>query len=412
MIIPSIDIMSGKAVQLRQGSELLLTDPRDPRDIVVEFARYGQVAIVDLDAALGTGENTELIAECCRLAPCRVGGGIRSDEAVKEWIKRGARKVVIGTKATPEFLQQFPRDWLIAAIDARGQEVVVKGWTETTSNTVLDQARLLEPFCSEFLFTQVEMEGMLGGADMATAKVLRNAVDIPVTIAGGISSINEIQELEDMGCNSQLGRAIYENKLNLAEIWQQVIRFDASGLVPTIAQDAVTKDILMLAYSSAESLVRALSSGQGWYYSRSRKELWCKGATSGNTQKLVSASWDCDRDTIVFSVIQQGPACHRNTPTCFGDRDDNVLIELENTLRKRKNAENRQPYTCRLFDSPDLVAAKLREEIAEVIEAKAHKDITWEAADVLYHLLVRMYAAGVTMNDVSAELRSRFKPSQ
>ena len=404
--------MNGKAVQLRQGSELLLTDPRDPRDIAVEFARYGPVAIVDLDAALGTGENTELITECCRLAPCRIGGGIRTAESVKNWIKRGAKKVVIGTKATPEFLKQFPREWLIAAIDARGQDVVVKGWTETTDNKVLNQARILEPFCSEFLFTQVELEGMLKGADMETAKALRSAVDIPITVAGGISSIDEIRQLEELGCNSQLGRAIYENKLGLAEIWQRTIRFDGSGLVPTIVQDAVTKDVLMLAYSNAESLSKALSTGQGWYYSRSRKELWCKGATSGNTQKLLSASWDCDRDTVLFSVVQQGPACHRNTPTCFGDRGDNVLTELENTLQKRKNSDNRQPYTCKLLDNSDLVAAKLREEIEEVIEAKAPKDITWEAADVLYHLLVRMHAAGVTMTDVLAELRSRFKPSQ
>lgn len=140
MIIPSIDIKNGKVVQLRQGRETVLIDRRPPAELARYFTRFGPVAVIDLDAALGIGSNTELVAECCRVARCRVGGGIRSEEDVRRWIRRGAEKVIIGTAATPEFLRRFPRDWIIGAVDARNEEVVVEGWQKPTGKNVHELA--------------------------------------------------------------------------------------------------------------------------------------------------------------------------------------------------------------------------------------------------------------------------------
>lgn len=426
MIIPSIDIAGGRAVQLKQGAEHLLTSPRDPVDLARDFARYGPVAVVDLDAARETGDNRDVVAACCRAAPCRVGGGIRSADRVRAWIKAGAEKVVIGTAASPELLQKFPPDWLIVALDALGRDVVDHGWTRSSGCDVLERARELAPYCGEFLFTQVQREGMLAGPDLETAAALREQTDRPITLAGGIRNAEDIAAIEALGMNAQIGRAIYEGSLNLTEAFVAQIRFDANGLVPTVVQSAADRQILMLAYSSAESLRQALNEGRGWYCSRSRGSLWRKGETSGHTQRLLRARYDCDRDTVLFVVEQTGPACHTNAYACFGvagppapptTSPEAILTALEQTLRRRKSSVADRgvtdpptpSYTQQLLGDPGRLAAKLREEIEEVITAPDRDNLTWECADVLYHLLVKMTADGVLLRDVANELRSRFR---
>lgn len=408
MIICSIDIMGGKVVQLRQGRDLILTDPRPPAELAAYFARFGPVAVVDLDAALGRGDNRELIESCCRVAPCRVGGGIRSHDDVRNWIKRGARQVVIGTRATPEFLRELPREWIVAALDAKGDDVVVRGWTEQSGCKLVDQAKRIAPHCAEILFTQVQQEGTLGGAAIEQAITLRDAVDVPITVAGGVANSDEVSRLIGEGFSVQLGRALYEGHIDPIDTWIQQVSFDDKGLVATIAQDDRTHSVLMLAYSNADSLKNALTDGCGWYYSRSRGELWRKGATSGHTQRLVAARWDCDRDAVLFEVEQSGPACHLGRDTCFGPRPLSVLSDLERTINQRKSSDATASYTKKLIDNPDLVAKKLREEIEEVIEATEPDHIAWECADVLYHLMARMSAADISFERVTNELRSRF----
>jgi phosphoribosyl-ATP pyrophosphohydrolase len=182
------------------------------------------------------------------------------------------------------------------------------------------------------------------------------------------------------------------------------------GLVPTIVQERRSRDVLMLAYSNAESLRRALTRGEGWYYSRSRQTLWQKGETSGHVQKLASARWDCDRDTVRFLVDQTGPTCHLGRPTCFGDGDHDVLGQLERLIALRRDGPPTGSYTQQLLLDPDRVSGKLREEVEEVITATSSFDVAWECADVLYHLMVHMAAARVDLDAVLRELRSRFKP--
>ncbi len=409
MIIPSIDIMNGKVVQLKQGRENILTDPRDPAELARYFGRFGPVAVIDLDAAMGKGSNTDHVMACCQVAQCRVGGGVRTKEDVLLWIRRGAEKVIIGTSATPEFLKQFPREWLIAAVDARDGQVVVEGWQKSTGKNVCDLANGLAPFCSELLYTCVEREGMLGGAAMETALAMANAVDVPITVAGGISTVDELSRLIAAGCNVQIGRAVYEQRIDLAEAWVRQIAFGESGLVPTIVQDATSGVVRMLAYSNAESLGMALRSGEGWYFSRSRSQLWHKGESSGNTQELVRARWDCDRDAVVFQVNQTGPTCHTGQANCFGTVEMDTLGQLDTTLTRRANEEDTGSYTQRLLKDPQLVDAKLREEIEEVIEAESTDDVAWEVADVIYHVLVKARSRGVSLARVCNELRSRMR---
>jgi phosphoribosyl-ATP pyrophosphohydrolase/phosphoribosyl-AMP cyclohydrolase len=316
MIVPSIDIMDGRAVQLRQGREKML-DGGAPKKLIVEFRKYGDVAVIDLDAAMGKGSNRELVCELCEMADCRVGGGIRDVETAQAYIDAGAKSIIIGTAATPGFLRKLPREKTIVALDTSGGEVVVEAWRKGTGRLPADMAAEMEEYCSGFLYTIVDKEGMLQGTDLEAIEKLKSATSNRVTAAGGITTIEEIKKLEAMNVDSQLGMAVYTGKLCLAEAFTAVVDFDkGGGLVPTIVTD-VDGTVLMLAYSNSQSLLSTFKTGRGTYWSRSRKELWVKGATSGNIQELVSARYDCDRDTLLFTVHQQGPACHLGKRSCF-----------------------------------------------------------------------------------------------
>ena len=158
MIIPSIDLQNGHAVQLIGGREKAL-DAGDPRPIAERFGRVGEVAVIDLDAALGTGSNQQTILDLLGQAPCRVGGGIRDLETARFWLDAGARKIILGTAAEPELLDQLPRDRVIAALDAVDGEIVVEGWTQKTGRGVLDRMQELKPYVGGFLVTN-RMLGM------------------------------------------------------------------------------------------------------------------------------------------------------------------------------------------------------------------------------------------------------------
>ncbi len=179
------------------------------------------------------------------------------------------------------------------------------------------------------------------------------------------------------------------------------------GYVPTIVCDAHTGRPLMLAYSTRESLAISLSTKSATYWSRSRRELWRKGATSGHTQRVCEVMADCDRDTILMYVEQTGPACHTGSPTCFGEPPFSWQALYERLAARDERSEG--SYTARLLRDPDLLAAKIEEEAREVIDAPTRENLAWECADLLYFMTVRMRRDGVTIDDVMSQLAARVK---
>jgi len=405
MIVPSIDLQGGHAVQLI-GGETRALDAGDPRPIARRFGLVGEMAVVDLDAALGKGSNAAAIADLLDIAPCRVGGGIRDVASAISWLDRGALKVVLGTAARPEVLKDLPRERVIAALDARHGEVVVEGWRKRTGQRVLDRIAELRDLVGGFLVTFVEREGRLQGTDLDFAKEIRAATgDADLTIAGGITSAEEVAELDRLGCDAQVGMALYTGKLELAEAFAAPLESDRpDGLWPTVVVDE--RDVALgLCYSDLASLRAALERGQGVYHSRSRG-LWIKGATSGATQELLRIDLDCDRDCLRFTVRQQPPGfCHLNTRTCWGE--DSGLGSLARRLAARKLAAPAGSYTARLFADPDLLGAKLREEANELAAAEARAEVIHEAADVLYFVLTQLARHGVELAEIERALDRR-----
>lgn len=195
------------------------------------------------------------------------------------------------------------------------------------------------------------------------------------------------------------------------------LKYNADGLIPAIVQDHYTKQVLMLAYMNEESLKISMEEGYTCFYSRSRQELWRKGATSGNTQQIVSIRTDCDKDTLLVDVIKNGPACHTGAESCFfepvfGDEADAFSYDnLYQMLVGRKVEKKEGSYTTYLFEKGiDKILKKVGEECTEVIIAAKGGDkeeTVFEIADLLYHITVMMIEQGITLDEVTAELAKR-----
>lgn len=405
MIIPSIDIQAGTTVQLI-GGERLAIDAGDPLDRVEAFGRVGEVAVIDLDAAKGEGDNRSTIETLCDRARCRVGGGIRDYQSARRWLDRGAAKIIVGTAASPDLLRKLPRERVIVALDTRDGDVVTHGWRVGSGTTIEDRLHELAPHAGGFLFTSVEREGRLRGCDLDRAKeLIRGCGEARATIAGGITTAEEIAELDRLGGDAQVGMALYTDRLTLAEAFAAPLRSDRpDGLWPTLVADEGER-LLGLAWSSRQSLQEALTSGTGVYQSR-RRGIWRKGETSGSTQSLLRVDLDCDRDAIRFTVKQAGSGfCHRNTRTCFGE--SRGIAALAERLLERQARPPIGSYTARLLADPALLASKLAEEALELGEARDKSDVVHEAADLLYFTSVAMARSGVSLADVEECLDRR-----
>jgi phosphoribosyl-ATP pyrophosphohydrolase/phosphoribosyl-AMP cyclohydrolase len=453
MVVASIDVQGGKVVQLRQGAELVLQ--RDNAlELAEEFDRYGELAVIDLDAAMGKGSNLEMIKPLLGKAECRLGGGIRSPKQAKEMVSLGAKKIILGSGAFRDpakkgagkgggefgvnagFLEavskEIGRERVIAAVDARNGEIVVDGWKTSTGLDLVGAAKAAEPYVSELLFTCVEREGSMTGIDLEQVRKLREAVSCLITVAGGVSSLEEIEALAALGCDAQLGMALYTGRVNLADAfiagldWKKARGFGGGApgeggaeqrsapqgegfpppLLPVIVQSPGGQ-VLMTGFTDREALRETFVRGNVCFYSRSRKRLWMKGETSGNTLRLVRLRADCDRDAILALAEPAGPVCHTGAWSCFAlDRRYNWEL-LQSIVAERLRNPAPGSYTASLDD--ELVREKVREEAEEVCSAGTHEEIVMETADLLYFTTVLMTRAGVTVGEVLDEMDRRHK---
>lgn len=409
MIIPSIDLMNGKVVQLKQGREKVL-EREDVFELAKYYSRFGDIAVIDLDSAFGNGNNNEeLIEQLCKIAPCRVGGGIRTVEKAKRLIACGAKKIIIGTAASEEFLSKLPKDRVIVAIDSKNGKITTEGWTKELEKTPIDYIKRFDDLCSGYLYTVVEREGMMQGCDIDSIEKIRKATKKEFVAAGGISTIEEIVNLNRKDISTQLGMCIYTGAVKLEDAFCACLDFEkTNGLIPTVVQDIDTKQVLMLAYSTEESLKKSFDEGLATYFSRSRQELWTKGLTSGNIQEFQTARFDCDFDTLLFKVKQKGNACHLDRFSCFEDKEFTIQALYE-ILKSRKEELPENSFTTKLFKDNFFLKRKIMEEAFEVVNFEQGDGLQWEVADLIYFLLTFMVENGVTAQEITNNLASRTK---
>ncbi|AEF85038.1 histidine biosynthesis bifunctional protein hisIE [Treponema primitia ZAS-2] len=437
MVIASIDVQDGRVVQLKQGAELVLH--RDnAAELAEEFDRYGEVAVIDLDAAMGKGSNLEMIKLLLRKAECRVGGGIRNTEQAKELVSLGARKIILGSSvfrnpdkkgagiAGGEFAVNVPfleamvkkigKERIIVAVDAksfaeRGGEknygIVVDGWKTPTGLDLIETAKTVEPYASELLFTCVDREGTMTGIDLEPVKKLREAVSCGITAAGGVSTLEEIESLAALDCDVQLGMALYTGKISLADAFTASLNWKkGTPALPVIAQSP-DGQVLMTGFADKEAVAETFKRGNLCFHSRSRDKLWMKGESSGNTLSLRRLRADCDRDAILAIVEPAGPVCHTGDWSCFGTNRRYTWEYLQSVIAERFRNPTPGSYTATLDD--ELVREKVMEEAEEVCTAKTHDEIVWESADLLYFTTALITRSGVNVGEVLDELDRRHK---
>jgi phosphoribosylformimino-5-aminoimidazole carboxamide ribotide isomerase len=227
LIVPCIDLMDGKVVQLIQGKEKAL-EGAPPLDMLALFDGFPEIQVIDLNAALGRGENNAIVELLASRARCRVGGGVRSAQRARTLIDCGAHRVIAGTSAftatgvnhvlLTAIAAEVGRERVTVALDSKGGRIVVKGWTESLDLTAEQVLAQLEPHCASFLCTYVDKEGMMQGTDLDWFRRLRAGTALPITAAGGITTVDEIRALDAMGIDAALGMAIYTGRLDLDEM--------------------------------------------------------------------------------------------------------------------------------------------------------------------------------------------------
>jgi phosphoribosylformimino-5-aminoimidazole carboxamide ribotide isomerase len=222
MLIPSIDLMGGKIVQLVQGARKALEfDNFD--EWIDRFKEYPLIQLIDLDAAMGSGDNRLLVCDIARQLPCQVGGGIRSIEQAQNAFDWGARRVILGSSLISEgtvncifareIAQRIDPVKLVFAVDSLRGYVAIKGWKQTTSITPVEMMRALEPFCRAFLYTHIDTEGLLKGIPLDVIRNLRANTSRGLIAAGGIRSVEEVTALDEIGVDAVVGMAIYQRLL-------------------------------------------------------------------------------------------------------------------------------------------------------------------------------------------------------
>lgn len=427
MVISSIDLQGGQVVQLKNGRDLVIKR-HDPYDLIADFDKYGKVAVIDLDAAMGTGDNLPLLKSLLRRGEVRCGGGIRTIERARELVSLGAQKVIVGSAAfsdnaadvagvadavntafLKDLMDAIGRQRVIVSIDALNDKIAIHGWRDTINLDYITAAKQAEPYCSEYLFTCVEREGCMTGANLAASKKLRLATANAVTVAGGVSNIDEIVALEKLGCDVQLGMALYTGAVKLSDAFVNCIDFDkGGGLAPVIAQSP-SGQVLMLGYANREALYKTIDSGRLTFYSRSRRRLWTKGETSGHYLDVVRLRADCDRDTILATVTPHGTVCHKGSYSCFSDEliAKSDFQRLYDIIKDRISNPTDTSYTATLDKT--RVREKVMEEAGELCEAAEKDEVIWEAADLMYFIEVLLAREGVALQDVYDELDRRHK---
>lgn len=223
MLIPSIDLMGGKIVQLVQGAKKAL-EFDDFEYWIERFSRYPLVQLIDLDAAMGKGSNHELIKMICQRLPCQTGGGLRTLDKAGELLSLGAKRVILGsallkngeinTTLAQECAEALGAERLTFAIDSRGGKVAIHGWTQPTEIAPVQMIQALQIHCGAFLYTHIDTEGTMSGFPMEVARKLRAATDRQLIVAGGIKSMDEVDALDEMDVDAVVGMAIYKGEIS------------------------------------------------------------------------------------------------------------------------------------------------------------------------------------------------------
>lgn len=422
-LTPCILIDRGKAVKWFDDRSVIA---RDVVALAKHYAERGADELIAFDLSTSDEDHEEAIDLMRKInrfisIPMVAGGNIRREEDVKKYLYAGAKRAILNFSkiAAQEMLESVSKRF--------GKERIAVSLNDF--DALFKQQHLIEEYASELIFMhRLDLDSVM------------NITSIPCVVVTDTMEQDEILKiLKSSGVKGVSGRFISQEDMDFdgfKEIcvqegikmtsFESILEFselklNPSGLIPVIVQDYKTNEVLMLAYMNKEAFNHTVKSGRMTYYSRSRKELWIKGETSGHYQYLKSLTVDCDKDTLLAKVEQIGAACHTGSRSCFfqqivgNDYDTTnplqVFESVYGTIMNRKENPKEGSYTNYLFDKGiDKILKKVGEEATEIVIAAKNpnpEEIKYEISDFLYHVMVLMVERGITWEDITRELAER-----
>jgi imidazole glycerol-phosphate synthase subunit HisF len=458
-VIPCLDVADGRVVKGLKFQNL--RDAGDPVEAALRYEAEGADEIAFLDVAASHEARGTLVHLVSRVAevlsiPFTVGGGVRSVEDAAALLSAGADRITVNTAAVedPSLLsrlaERFGAQCVVLALDGKrvagpdGRSrmlVTTHGGRRTTEREAAAWAVEAERLgAGEILLSSVDADGTRAGFDLEMLRAVRAAAGVPIVASGGAGKPEHFPPaVLEGGADAVLAAGIFHDRVfTIAEVKRAmaeagiavriagvsrspreveagVVGFDARGLVPVVVHDVRTGEVLTLAWANAEALTKTKETGFSHFFSRSRNALWKKGETSGNVQRVVSISVDCDGDAVLYDVVPEGPACHTGSKSCFPSQTPPApsldLGPLFAVIAERMRNPQPGSYTNELLAKGiGKIAKKVGEEGVEAALAGVSEDedaLAGEAADLLYHLAVLLAARGVSPADVDAKLRNR-----
>ena len=457
-VIPCLDVAGGRVVKGLKFENL--RDAGDPVEAARRYEAEGADELCFLDVAASHEERGTLAGLVARVAevlsiPFTVGGGVRSVEDAAALLSAGADRVTVNTAAVADpslvtrLAERFGAQCVVVAVDAKkdGERYVVSthgGRRITTTGLAEWVGEVTERGAGEILLTSMDADGTLAGFDLAMLKAARAATALPIVASGGAGDLDHFAPaVLEGGADAVLAASVFHDRVYtvgqvkraLAKAGVPVrpaipagleeVAFDERGLVPVVVRDERSGSVLTLAWANEEALALTVETRFSWFWSRSRRELWKKGETSGNVQRVVRVSLDCDRDAVLYDVEPAGPACHTGAASCFSpiaatpgaagagapSSDPFGLGPLFEVVAARKAHPEPGSYTNRLLaKGVEKCAQKVGEEGVETALAAVTRDdagLAAEIADLMYHVVVLMAARGLPPGAVAAELAAR-----
>ena len=344
-----------------------------------------------------------LLKKICSVAECYLMMNSPNFETIKSVLQMGVKKVIIPEKEVKNIGQNISKKVIIARITLQKMSLLNSNLTKLKEE-LEEIINRVNSYCSGFLIDYDDDINNDKGTLLEIIKIISSFNQNSITFLDPDSKITK--ELERNDVNPLISTKDILEEKEMIKIFLSVLDFQKpKGLIPTIVQDEHNQ-ILMLAFSSQDSLTQALVQKRGIYYSRSRKSIWIKGETSGNYQTLYRARYDCDRDSLLFIVSQSGDACHLQRYSCFGNKEFR-LSDLYEIIQNRILNPVANSYTSNISKDERLIIEKIREESNEVINYTDDNNLVWEIADLFYFILVLMAKKGIKLQDILNELWSR-----
>jgi len=348
-------------------------------------------------------ETQSLLKSICGVAECDLMMNSPKLEEIKAALRKGVKRIIIPEKEVEDIGQRVSKNIIIARITLRKASLLNNNLIDLKAEIKEIISRVV-PYCSELLIDYDEDLNIDKSTVLAVIDYISDLINYPVTFFDANNKFTEI--LEKKGVNPFIFSSEMFKEKEMLKIFLSALDFQKlEGLIPTIVQNDHNQ-ILMLAFSSQESLTQALIQKKGIYYSRSRKSIWIKGETSGNYQILNHVRYDCDQDALLFNVRQEGVACHLQRYSCFGNKEFE-LSDLYEIIQDRILNPVPNSYTSKISKDERLIIEKIKEESNEVINYTNDENLIWEIADLFYFVMVLMAKKGIKLQDILNELWSR-----